>query len=1096
MAVTRTTIPVPRDIVGRGGGKSSSSATTPTEEANSLASNAFAYCFDLISEGPIEGLVDGANSVFFNNTPWGYTDGGGAQQYNFQGVQFSLVQGLPDQGPLSGPSDTETTYEVDAQVKFAQPVTRQISSEYADHVRVTLQIPALVSEDTNTGEVGHTSVEIQILIQANGGSYYVAVDDTIDGKTTTVYEKDYTIPLPAGGYPWNVQMSRITADSTVSTLSNDTYFLAYTEIISVLLTYPNDAIACVGLNAQDFGSAIPTRSYLVKGLQISIPSNYDPIALTYDGMWDGTFQTAWTCNPAWVFYDLLTNNRYGMGNVVSAEQVDKWALYQIAQYCDELVPDGYGNQEPRYTFNMQITSAQDAYSALQMIASVFRGMIYWGAGTIIATADMPETGIAKILTNANVKDGQFIYSGAPLSSYHSICQVTWNDPSQNYQPTVETIVDDAAVLQFGSRVSQIYAYGCTSRGQARRTGLWLLYTERNQTETMTCTVALDQMADVRPGDIVAVADQWYQGVRYAGRIVANDGSTYTEGPTDGTLVLESGAPVYVGGDVLTTEGYTVPPGLVLTLDSNVTLPAGDSYTIRVFNQYGNTLQEQGINLDLTGTGPTNQIVVNGVFAQSVGANAVWMIYCNAVNPRLFQILTVTEQDGSEFQITGLFFDPDKFAEVELGLNLVEPNYTTLPTGAIAPPSNVSVQDYITGVGQTTIIRTTVSWTNSPDSRVNAYQVRASSDQGFYGTFAATGGSKDIDNLPVANYVFGVRACSVDGQYSVWVDAAAVYIDGQPIPPAAPTDLVAVGGTRQIQLTWNASPSPSILQYEVWRGNSPEQSPGEGATFLADVSATSYMDADSNTLLPNTTWYYWVRAQNTLLSLGPFEGPASGTTTLLVAADLEQGILDTASFAATIKAPYVIANLSVHGIAYNDLAVNEENSQLYIWNGTTWNNVVSAGSLYGQLGAGQFAANSVTAGVVAAGAIGSSQIAAGQVRAVNLASDTLITLSAQIGNAVITNANIANLSVDNAKIGNLAVGTSNIQTQTVTQTYQGVRTSLSDYINGTETLVSLTAQVPQNGKILLLARILPFNLGGGGNFGGGGGGEGSGNGVGE
>lgn len=770
------------DVEGSGGGKGGG-GNTPIEMPNSLQSNAKAMTVDLISEGPIKGLVDGMNTVYFNDTPWGYRDGGGAQQSNFQGVSFALNTGTPDQLPLGGFPAVETTYAVGAQVKNSQPVVRQISSPNADHVRVTIQIPTLLSQDVSSGSVNETIVQLQIDVQPNGGAYQTAIADSIIGKTTSVFARDYTVALPAGGFPWNVRVQRVSPDSTTTTLANDIYFATYTEIVSQQLSYANRAVAGCIFDAQTFGTTVPTRSWLIDGRLIKIPSNYDPYARSYSGIWDGTFKTDWTNNPAWVFYDLLTHPRYGMGNVIAEDQVDKWALYAIAQYCDGQVPNGFGGgTEPRFTFNMQITSRQDAYQALQMIASCFNGMVYWGAGRVVTIADMPSTSVAAVLTNANVKEGKFVYSGAALSSYHTVAQVTWNDPANSYKPTVEVVIDDAGVLKWGERQSQIYAYGCTSRGQARRMGKWMLDTERTQGETMSCVVPLDQMADVRPGDLIAVADRDYAGISLAGRVLN------------------------------VTQG-----GLMVQVDNLITLQPGFAYTLRI-NLPDGSWQERTVDTVTTTNFATIRVWVTAPFSITPQGNAIWMLYSTYVEPRQFRVITVAEQSGGEFTISAVFHDPNKYLRIEQDINVEDPNYTAYPTGPLPAPVGMTYKEFLYRSGADGQVHSGVliSWQHSNDARVDTYELQYLPPGALSYLFSqyTSSPSGEVRDTYEGYWSFRVRALSAIAAPSPWAYLENISLGALHIRPDDVTGFdVWLTGTIAT-FVWNPVPQEEFCTYTI------------------------------------------------------------------------------------------------------------------------------------------------------------------------------------------------------------------------------------------------------------------------------------------
>jgi predicted phage tail protein len=395
----------------------------------------------------------------------------------------------------------------------------------------------------------------------------------IAGKTVSPYDASYIVNLPDGGAPWDVKVVRLSDDNTASNFQDDLYWLSYTEIINNRFSWPNIAGQQLSFDAESFGGNVPTRAYDVMGLMIEIPTNYDPYNRTYSGVWDGTFKIDWTDNPAWIFYALLTNKRWGLGNNIPAAQVDKWGLYTIAQYCDELVDAPNGFQEPRYTCSCVINSQQEAYELLTAIASAFRGMMYWSNGAITATADMPTDTLINV-GPANVIDGEFTYQGASRKSRHSVARVSWNNPDDGYKLNVEIYEDDEAIRKYGYRPIDINAIGCTSRGLARRWGKWQVASDNNVPDTVTYKASFDhfmtQGKAVRPGDVVAIADPNYSAEQNFGRIVSivdNEDTTHT-------ITLDRDVTL-IGGDDSELQ-LTLPDGDTLDLDVSVVSTVTDS----------------------------------------------------------------------------------------------------------------------------------------------------------------------------------------------------------------------------------------------------------------------------------------------------------------------------------------------------------------------------------------------------------------------------------------------------------------------------------------------------------------------------------------
>lgn len=506
---------------GGGGGKGKGGGDEPS---NTLRSKARARIVDLISEGPIEGLVDGGKSIYFDETPVIGLDG----TYNIKGVTFSQRLGTPDQTHFTNVPTVDTPVTVEVQVKKNQAApVRTIADTNADAVRVVMRIPALLKRNKSNGNIEPTSVNYAIDVRASGGTWVEKINQNIvNEKTSSPYQKAHYISLPLNGAPWDIRVRRLTDDSTTTDLQNETWWEAYFILVEGKFIYPNSALVCTEVDAEKFGQQIPQRYYHVKGRKINVPSNYDPLTRIYTGIWNGTFKTAWTNNPAWIFYDLLTHERYGLGEFIDATKVDKWSLYQIAQYCDQLVPSGYkdtsGNDimEPRFTFNGVINTREEAHTVLQSIINTWRGMAYWSIGQVFATADMPSDPV-KLVSPSNVVNGQFSYSGTAMKARHSVAIVQWSDPNDFYRPSYEVVINDDMLQRYGWRETEVTLRGCTSRGTAHRYGKWILDVEQNETETVEYEASWDH-ADVKPGNILSIADPNKAAVRNGGRIIKTD----------------------------------------------------------------------------------------------------------------------------------------------------------------------------------------------------------------------------------------------------------------------------------------------------------------------------------------------------------------------------------------------------------------------------------------------------------------------------------------------------------------------------------------------------------------------------------------------
>ncbi len=816
-------------IYGEKGGKSSSSKTSSiTEAPNTLQSNSIARILDVIGEGEIVGLVDGMKSVYLDETPLQNSD----DSYNFDGVVIETRTGTTDQSYIAGFPSVETATSISTQVTQETPAIRTITTQAANAARVTLLIPALTEQNTSTGDINGTSVAIAIDVRPNGGDWSEAVYDIIEGKTTSDYERSYRVELDDTG-PWDIRMRRITADSDSSFLNNETYWSTLTEIIDAKLTYPDTALVGITVNAEDFGDSIPSRSYLVKGRIIQVPSNYDPDTREYTGIWDGTFKMAWSDNPAWVYYDIATNKRFGAG----IDNVDKWGLYTIAQYCDELVPNGYGDDEPRFTFNTVLSSQEEAFDALNLISSCFRGMTYWGTNTVVAVADMPSDPV-KLVTPSNVIDGEFEYSGTGLSARHSQVLVTWNDPESNYEEAIEVVEDPELIEKYGIRQLDITAVGCTSRGQARRMGLWTLYSEKAETETISYQASIDHV-DMRPGDIVKVSDPSIAGARLGGRVRVT-----------GTTELE--------------------------LDKRPDEASGQDWFLDVVMPAGGIETREVTSFD------GNKVTLSQPLSQEPVKAAQWILRSTSVEPRQFRVLSITEDGDNIYTVTGIEYDPTKYARVEEGLILDDPDYSLLPSGAISAPYNITAVTSTYIAGNTQHQKLTISWTASDDPRVQTYQCEfISPDDATWQSGYNNGGlSFDVMDISPGEWQIRVRGLSALGVASPWVSLTTT-ISGL-LEPNAPTSVDVEVGTFQIKLSPSGGKAGQEWQY--WRSDVAlaDESLIETNAVLRTQTNGSYIDTG---LDPLTTYYYYIRGANNYGVSGwyPVQATTEGDATAILTA---------------------------------------------------------------------------------------------------------------------------------------------------------------------------------------------------------------------
>lgn len=732
---------MPKRVHGRGGGGGKGgggSGGSATEDANTLRSNAVARLIDIISEGTIRGLVNGGKSIFLDETA--LIDS--ASAYNFSGASYVERLGTPDQVSVPGFTTSENSVEVNVEVVHDTPVIRTYSYPI-DAARVIISIPRLTSQDTDDGDLHGTSVTVQIHKRKYGESSWKLVKNLeISGKCTATYQTSVRVELGEDS-DWDIQVTRITEDSDSSALYNETWWALTTTIIDGKFTYPNTAYIAWKIDASQFGSSVPKRAYDCYGLIVKIPDNYNPTTRTYTGIWGGTFTTAWTDNPAWILYDLLTAKDYGLGNYITEDMIDRWSLYEIAQWCDELVDDGFGGTEPRCTFNYWINSSANALEVLQSVASCFQGLIYWASGQIFFAADMPGDPV-KLVTPANVRDGSFTYEGISASARHSVCAVTWFDPDDFCNQAVELVEDSTLVAEMGWLLTNATAYGCTSRGQAHRYGKWVLDSEYHATETVSYEAAFDHL-DVVPGQIISLADPAYAGVRNGGRILS-----FTSDPS------------------------------TITVDRAVTIEEGVEYTLQVVVSDGTIDSKTVLTFS---AGEYDTLTLDSDFAVAPLVGAMWILTSSNLAPRQFRVISVSESETPYFAVTALLHDPTKYDRIESDIQLEEPIYTKLTGVKPSPVINLQVSERLYSYGTAIKTAATISWSASGDiAKIRHYEVQYKRENGNWTSVPITTiPSCDISDCDMGNYSFRVRAVGLTYLPSTWtqLDQTLFGLDAAP-----------------------------------------------------------------------------------------------------------------------------------------------------------------------------------------------------------------------------------------------------------------------------------------------------------------------------
>ena len=773
-------------IIGAGGGGKGgggASARVAQEAPDSLRSKAYARVVDLISEGEIEGLVDGLQSVYLDDTPIQNADG----TTNFSGVTLETRDGTQQQSYVPGFSSVENEVPVGVEIKASQPVVRSITDPDVDAVRIKVSVGQLTNQDTTNGDLNGSAVSFSIDRQVSGGGFVEVINDTISGKTTTKYQRSYYVPLTGNG-PWEIRVRRVTADSTSSAIQNKTYLDSYTEVVESKLRYPNSALVALRVDASQF-SAIPRRSYDMKLLRVRVPVNYDPGTRTYSGVWNGNFKIAWTDNPAWCFYDLVTSTRYGLGGYIPESQVDKWALYRVAQYCDQLVPNGLGGFEPRFTCNLYLQTREQAYKVVQDMASIFRGMVYWSGGAITVTQDAPSDAVYQFAPG-NVVDGEFAYQGSSAKARHTVALVTWNDPDDFYRQKVEYVEDAAGIARYGIVQSDVVALGCTARGQAHRVGKWLLFSEQSESEIVTFRTGLEG-AVVRPGDIIKVADPVRGGMRLGGRIAAATAST-------------------------------------VTLDQE--LPADLPWRLSVVLPNG-TVEER-----LVGPVSGRTLTVTIPFSSVPQVDAIWMLASSIIEPQLFRVVSVAERDPGVHEVTALAHNPSKYAAIEEGLAL-QPRSITVLSDIPPPPTGLAMQESLYRVKDQAQVLVQVSWTEVQTAIAYRLSYRVAGGN-FVSLPLTSANYAEIRDAQEGQYEFSLRAIGITRKESIPATLSGVVL-GKTLPPSDVTGFTVQRRVSDLMIAWDELQDADLSGYEVRVGTG-----WDDAQLVAKTSGTQMLHDQS------------------------------------------------------------------------------------------------------------------------------------------------------------------------------------------------------------------------------------------------------------
>ena len=719
---------------GKGGGDKKTS--TPKEADDSLASIQFANVLDLISEGEIEGLDDGNKSIFLEGTPVENPNGSD----NFDGFTIVTRTGTQGQSYISGQlKRTESEKAVNVEVTKAAPVTRQITNTDIDEVRVTVVVPQLQKIEDD-GDIVGTSVTLKIQVQYNGGGFNTVSTNKIKGKSSSRYLRDTRIKL-TGAFPVDIRVKRTTADDNSTKLSRQTFWASFTEIINEKFRYPNSALIGLRFDAREF-STVPSRKYLIRGIKVKIPSNATVDTsthlgrITYSGVWDGTFQAAtWTNDPAWCLYDLLINTRYGAG--VPEDTLDRYDFFAISQYCNTLVTDGKGGQEPRFSLNILINNRDEVYNVIQQLTAVFRGIAYYGAGSLVLLQDKP-TDAQYLLGPSNVVGGVFSYSGTSQKVRHTVAVVAWQSYDTQGDIEYEYVEDHAAVAKYGIIKKDIKALGCYSQGQAHRLGKWALLSEQNLTETCEFAVAVDSGIVLRPGMVINIADPLRGGTRRSGRVSSATTTVITiDSDTDLSVTIANDAKLSV----------MMPTGLVETKT-------------------------------ITGISGTS-ISVGDAFSEAPNAGAVYLIETSDILSQQFRVLSVAESDDGTYGVSAVAYNESIYQAVEEDIELTTRDITNL-TGAPAAPEALAGTEFLYQEGQTVHTGFDLSWTHDRINLSDFVLEYALNDDNFI-TLTTSNPSISIRALRAGTLTVRIAARSYLGRQSAFAESTFILAGKTAVP---------------------------------------------------------------------------------------------------------------------------------------------------------------------------------------------------------------------------------------------------------------------------------------------------------------------------
>ncbi|HAW7254907.1 TPA: phage tail protein, partial [Escherichia coli] len=788
-------------IRGRKGG--SSSSRTPTEQPDDLQSVAKAKILVALGEGEFAGQLT-AKDIYLDGTPLENADG----SQNFSGVAWEFRPGTQAQKYIQGIPGTENEISVGTEVSSTTGWTHTFTNTQLSAVRLRLKWPSLFKQEDDGDLVGY-SINYAIDLQTDGGTWQTVLNTSVTGKTTSGYERSHRIDLPQAGSTWTVRLRKLTADANSAKIGDTMTLQSYTEVIDAKLRYPNTALLYIEFDSSQFNGSIPQISCEPRGRVIRVPDTYDPETRTYSGTWTGAFKWAWTDNPAWIFYDLVVSDRFGLGNRLTAANIDKWTLYQVAQYCDQPVPDGKGGSgtEPRYTCNVYVQERNDAYTVLRDFAAIFRGMTYWGGDQIVALADMPRD-VDYSYTRANVVNGRFTYSGSTTKSRYTTALVSWSDPGNAYADAMEPVFEQALVARYGFNQLEMTAIGCTRQSEANRKGRWGILTN-NKDRVVSFDVGLDGNIP-QPGYIIAVADELLSGKVMGGRISA------------------------VNGRVIKLDRVAdAAPGdrLILNLPSG----ASQSRTIQAVNG--------------------ESVTVTTAYSETPQAEAVWVVESDELYAQQYRVVSVSDNNDGTFSITGAWHDPDKYARIDTGAIIDQRPVSVIPPGNQSPPANIVISSFSVVQQNISVETMRVSWDQAQNAI--AYEAQWRRNDGNWVNVPRTSTTSfDVPGIYAGRYLVRVRAINAAEISSGWGYSEEKTLTGKVGNPPKPVGFIASENVVfGIELNWGfQANTDDTLKTEIQYSLTGTE---DDAMLLADVP---YPQRKYQQMGLKAGQIFWYRAQ--------------------------------------------------------------------------------------------------------------------------------------------------------------------------------------------------------------------------------------------